>query len=81
MAAERQSERRGGEPGSSSTHKQEISFVAHSPYLCIIKQGGASPEYVSGTAPLLATVNMPDKNRRGFSKSERAHDEKNLAAH
>lgn len=55
--------------------------MAHSPYLCIIKQGGASPEYVSGTAPLLATVNMPDKNRRGFSKSERAHDEKNLAAH
>lgn len=50
--------------------KQEISFVAHSPYLCIIKQDGASPEYMSDTGPLLATVNMIDKNRRFFKNQE-----------
>lgn len=44
--------------------------------MCIIKQGGASPEYMSDTAPLLATVNMPDKNRSGFLKSERIPNEK-----
>lgn len=76
MAAERQSERHGGEAKSNSSHKQEISFVAHSSYLCIIKQGGASPEYMSDTAPLLATVNMLDKNRRGFLKTKRIHNEK-----
>lgn len=76
MAAERQSERHGGEAKCNSSHKQEISFVAHSSYLCIIKQGGASPEYMSDTAPLLATVNMLDKNRRGFLKTKRIHNEK-----
>ena len=65
-----------GEAKSNSSHKQEISFVAHSPYLCIIKQGGASPEYMSDTAPLLATVNMLDKNRRGFLKTKRIYNEK-----
>lgn len=76
MAVERQSERHGGEAKSNSSHKQEISFVAHSPYLCIIKQGGASPEYMSDTAPLLATVNILDKNRRGFLKTKRIYNEK-----
>jgi len=66
----------GGEAKSNSSHKQEISFVAHSPYLCIIKQGGASPEYMSDTAPLLATVNMLDKNRREFLKTKRIYNEK-----
>lgn len=61
---------------ANSSHKQEISFVAHSPCLCIIKQGGASPEYMSDTAPLLATVNMLDKNRRGFFKTKRIPNEK-----
>lgn len=73
---QRQSERHGGEARSNSSHKQEISFVAHSLYLCIIKQGGASPEYMSDTAPLLATVNMLDKNRRWFLKTKRIHNEK-----
>lgn len=62
---------RRGEAKSNSSHRQEISFVAHSPYFCIIKQGGASPEFMSDTAPLLATVNKPDKNRRGFLKTKR----------
>lgn len=44
--------------------------MVHSPYLCIIKQGGASAEYMSDTAPLLATANMLDKNRRGFLKTK-----------
>lgn len=52
--------------------------MVHSLYLCIIKQGGASPEYMSDTAPLLATVNMLDKNRRGFLKTKRCHNEKDL---
>lgn len=65
----------GEEAKSNSSHKQEISFVAHSPYLCIIKEGGASPEYMSDTAPLLATVNMLDINRRGFLKTKRIHNE------
>ncbi len=74
--SERQSGRHGGEAKSNSSHKQKISFVAHSPYLFIIKQGGASPEYMSDAAPLLATVNMLDKNRRGFLKTKRIHTEK-----
>lgn len=72
----RETIRHGGEARSYSSHMQEISFVAHSSYLCIIKQGGASPEYMSDTAPLLATVNMLDKNRRGFLKTRRVHNEK-----
>lgn len=77
MAVERQSERHMGKGKINSSPKQEeISFVAHSSYLCIIKQGGASPEYMSDTAPLLATVNMLDKNRGGFLETTRIHDEK-----
>lgn len=49
--------------------KQQISFVVHSPHLCIIKRGGASPESLSGTSALLATVNMLDENRR-FKKKQ-----------
>lgn len=76
MEAEGQSDRHGGEARSYSSHMQEISFVADSSYLCIIKQGGASPEYMSDTAPLLATVNMLDKNRREFLKTKRVYNEK-----
>lgn len=67
---------RGRAETSRTAKKLQISFVVHSPYLCIIKQGGASPEYMSDTAPLLATVNMPDKNRKRILKTQRIRNKK-----